>query len=114
MLERRQFLQASALAGAGLLWPQQQTDAQDDPPTEEPLNVALIGIGLQGRTLMNSLVQIPGIRIVAVCDMWEYARRYGKIYLRQYYREIAAYATHQELLSAETALDADGIDLLSS
>jgi len=47
------------------------------------LNVALIGFGAQGRVLLESLLKIDGIQLVALCDIWEYARTYGERYLKK-------------------------------
>ncbi len=105
MLKRREFLQAGAVASAGL-WLSHRPVTAEDPPPSESLSVGLIGLGTQGRALMNALVQIPGVKIVAICDMWDYARRYGKLYLRQYVGDIPVYASYQEMLDQEKSLDA--------
>ncbi len=105
MLQRRNFLKAGAAAGAALLLPHGQL-AADEPQPSDSVSVGLIGVGTQGRALMNSLVRIPGIRIAAICDMWEYARRFGRLYLRQYAGELPTYSTLQEMLDQEATLDA--------
>ena len=37
----------------------------------ETINVACIGTGGRCRKLMESLVKVPGVRIAAVCDIWD-------------------------------------------
>src|SRR5688572_22962342 len=67
---RRQFLKTTAalatgaLAGrAGRAW-----------AANEVLNVACIGAGGRCRALMKSLAAVPGVRLAAVCDIWDVAR----------------------------------------
>jgi hypothetical protein len=105
LLPRRCFLKAGAASGAAVLWPGNSGKA-GQTPASETIAVGLIGLGTQGRTLMNSLVRIPGIRIAAICDMWEYARRFGRIFLRQYAGELPTYTTVREMLDKESGLDA--------
>lgn len=70
------------------------------------VNLALIGIGSQGRELIRASLLDPRIRIVAICDIWEHARRYGQYYLKSYKFEANAYAGYREMLEKETQLDA--------
>jgi len=70
---RRTLLTSTAAAGASLAlsnlaW------AQDAAASAEPVNVALIGVGTEGRVLMDNMVKMPGIRFKAVCDIWGYYR----------------------------------------
>jgi predicted dehydrogenase len=37
----------------------------------ETINVGCIGTGGRAQTLMKSLVRLPGVRITAVCDVWD-------------------------------------------
>lgn len=68
----------------------------------ETLNIGCIGTGGRCRTLMKSLVKIPGVRITAVCDVWDAALAEGKKLA-----DPKAFATkdHHELL-ARKDLDA--------
>ena len=50
------------------------------------INVALIGFGAQGRVLLESLLKIDGIHLVAIVDIWPYARTYGERYLKAHGR----------------------------
>lgn len=106
-MQRREFLQTSAVAAAGMwIAPGQGAGAQEEVAPSEQLNVALIGVGLQGRALINAGLQIPGIRFRAICDIWEYARGYGQRYLKKYGHEAPAYADYREMLDTEKDLDA--------
>lgn len=108
-LNRRTFLKAGLAAGAGaLLNPGVRADsaAAANIPPSETLNVGLIGVGAQGRVLMNAMLQIPGVRFTAVCDIWEYHRRYGERYLSRFGHTATGYEDYREMLAEETDLDA--------
>jgi predicted dehydrogenase len=118
---RRQFLKTSTSAGlaaaiGGRVFSQEQP--QEKPPAppgpqaaakaspEDELRVALIGCGEQGRVLMEACLRIPGIRIPAVCDVWEYSRQYAAGYLNKYGQKPAVYEDYRDLLGKEKGLDA--------
>ena len=42
----------------------------------DKLNIALVGIGAEGEVLLNSILKLPNLNIVAVCDIWEYRLKY--------------------------------------
>jgi predicted dehydrogenase len=67
VFDRRHFLQASVAASlsAGITTTSQGSSAN------ETINVACIGTGGRCRKLMESLVKVPGVRIAAVCDVWD-------------------------------------------
>ena len=44
----------------------------------ETINVGCIGTGGRCRTLMKSLVKVPGVRLAAVSDIWDYSFEEGK------------------------------------
>ncbi len=73
---------------------------------KDELRVALIGCGEQGRVLLESCLRIPGIRIVAVCDIWQYSRQYASGYLNKYGQKTAVYEDYRDLLAKEESLDA--------
>src|SRR5437764_6432313 len=69
---RRDFLAASAtLATAAAVGPHVLG-------VNETLNVGCIGTGGRCRTLMKSLAKVPGVRIAAVCDVWDAALAEGR------------------------------------
>lgn len=63
-------------------------------------------MGTQGRELIRAALLDPKVRFVAVCDPWEYARRYGQYYLKNYGMEANTYADFREMLDRERRLDA--------
>jgi len=108
-LTRREFIGATAAAGAGLVLASgakvfAQTAAAASPNGK--LNVALIGFGAQGRVLLESLLKIQTIHLVAICDIWEYARTYGQRYLKAQGATVNAYENFEDLLAKEKDLQA--------
>ncbi len=111
-LSRRDFLKSSASAGLGvaLAGPALAKSAaarrmqEEKKPAE--LNIAVIGTGLQGRVLIESMLRIPEVRITAICDIWEYSQQYASRYLAKYGQEVSVYEDYRDLLSKEKNLDA--------
>ena len=66
---RRHFLIASATAVAA---------SRKAIGANDTISVGVIGSGGRARHLMKSLVKIPGVRIDAVCDIWDQALLEGK------------------------------------
>lgn len=120
ILSRRDFLAAAAaLTGSGLVMANTTgtvTSAVDTPSTgpliksgddkAETVNVAIIGVGAQGRVLIESLLHIPGIRMLAVCDIWDYSQQFGKNYLKKYGHKVNVYEDYREMLDKEKDLHA--------
>jgi len=90
MPDRRHFLAAGT---AALLT---GTESARGFQANDTLRVGCIGTGGRCRTLMRSLVQIPNVKITAVCDIWETNREEGKKLA-----DPAAFATgrHEDLLA---------------
>ena len=111
-LTRRDFLKSSASAGLGIAMaspalakPASARRFQEEKKPEE-LNVAVIGTGLQGRVLVESMLRIPEVRIRAICDIWEYSQQYASRYLLKYGQKVNVYEDYRDLLSKEKNLDA--------
>ena len=112
-LSRRQLLKALGgtallLSASRLAAAEAQTEVAAPPPvTNAPrLNVALIGAGRQGLILLEGLLKIPGIHIVALCDIWEYSSRTALGRCRAADQEPTAYTDYRELLDKEKSLHA--------
>jgi predicted dehydrogenase len=70
-MTRREMLGTTAAVTAAT-WAGANTYAAGgaaQPGPNETLNLALIGCGARGRTVMRSFQQLPGTRIAAVCDV---------------------------------------------
>lgn len=111
-LSRRDFLKSSASAGLGMalagttMTGTAFSRGKQGKRKPDVLNVALIGAGVQGRILIESCLRIPGIRIVAICDIWEYSQRYASRYLKKYGQIVRIYEDYHDLLAKEKNLDA--------
>jgi predicted dehydrogenase len=103
-LSRRSFLKTSA-AGLGALAAPLASETRTAGSTDD-LRIAIIGAGTQGRVLIESCLRIPGIRMVAICDIWGYSQRYASRYLKKYGHEVTVYEDYRELLAQEKGLDA--------
>src|SRR5947209_16304605 len=78
--------------------------ASDGKPGD--LKVGVIGAGSQGRNLIVNSLKIPGIRFVAVADIWPYAQEYAGGILKKYDQPVKTYGDYQDLLSTEKQIDA--------
>ena len=103
-LNRTQFMQTAAATGAMLATlkaraiENAELSANKNP---DQLNIALIGAGAQGRILTESCLRIPGIRFIAVCDIWSYSQRYAERYLKKYGHDVTVYEDYKELIANE-------------
>jgi predicted dehydrogenase len=110
-ITRRSFLKSSASAGLGLaLTGRSIADtvlpSQNKVSDSDSLRIALIGAGTQGRVLIESCLRIPGLRFVAVCDIWEYSQQYAQGYLNKYGHQVNVYEDYRDLLDKEKDLQA--------
>jgi predicted dehydrogenase len=104
-LTRREFL-GTAAVGAGLVL---ASGANVFGQTKSPngkINVALIGYGAQGRVLVESLLKIDTIQLVAVVDIWDYARTYAEKYLKTLGTTVRTHENYEDLLDKEKDLQA--------
>ena len=75
--DRREFLQTMSAAAAGLSTAGYTATARGYA-ANETIHVAAIGTGGRCRKLMETLNKIPGVKIVAVADIWDVHREMGK------------------------------------
>jgi len=73
---RREFLQSTTVTTAALTAGYTATSAGF--AANETINVGCIGTGGRCRRLMKSLADIPGVKITAVCDVWDRHLALGK------------------------------------
>lgn len=110
-LSRRDFLKTSAAAGLSLALagkalsqtPRVKAAAEKNP---KELRIAVIGCGAQGRVLIESILRIPAIRILAICDIWSYSQTYTHNYLKKYGQDVRVYEDFRDLLAKEKDLQA--------
>ncbi|HRJ73602.1 MAG TPA: Gfo/Idh/MocA family oxidoreductase [Terrimicrobiaceae bacterium] len=104
-LSRRSFLAASSALGAGLMLGLPRTVRAQSPESVD-LPIALIGAGAQGRLLLDALVNIPGVRVQAVCDIWKFSQTQAQAKLRKAGQQPAVYENFEDLLATEKGLAA--------
>lgn len=96
---RRDFIKATTLAGGTLLLPKWSMAGTEAP--SNTINIGLIGAGSQGRVLMNSVLKIPGVRFVAVADIWDYSSRYASGILGRFDQPVNTYQNYEDMLEKE-------------
>lgn len=101
---RRQFLSTSAKLGAFIA--AAPYISRGASAGSDPINVALIGCGEQGRILLNASLKIPDLRFVAVCDIWPYNRTYAERLLKKFSHDARPFEDYREMLSAVPEIDA--------
>ena len=114
LITRRDFIGTTAAAGAGLLLTSCSPDDSNNPAaakksTLNAINVALIGCGAEGMVLSESLMNIMNtgdIKVVAVCDIWDYARKKAKGTYKDTGFEVNTYEDYEDLLAKEKDLQA--------
>src|SRR5688572_19020910 len=74
---RRAFLESVGIGAAGLVTAGYTATAKGYA-ANETITVGCIGTGGRCRRLMQSLREIPGVRIAAVCDIWDVHLEEGK------------------------------------
>ena len=74
---RREFLEKLSWTAAGLMAAGYQATAKGYQ-ANETLNIGCIGTGGRCRRLMQSLPKIAGVRVTAVCDVWDQHLAEGK------------------------------------
>ncbi|CAN5253124.1 Gfo/Idh/MocA family oxidoreductase [soil metagenome] len=102
-ISRRHFLGTSILGAAGIsLLPQisfSKISANDK------LNIGVIGLGRQSQGLTNAFLNMPGVEVVAGCDVYGVKRQRFEQKVKQHYAEnkkkskVKIYENYQELLN---------------
>ena len=67
---RRDFLEKLGIGTAGALATGYTATARGFA-ANETLNVGCIGTGWRCRQMMGALGELPGVKIVAICDIWD-------------------------------------------
>lgn len=70
-LHRREFVQTAAATAAAVVVGQTRVKSEQTAPSEN-IHVALVGAGGQGRWDSSCLLQVPGVKITAVCEINPY------------------------------------------
>ncbi len=70
-VDRREFLHAAGATSAAALFAGLQTESALGFQANDTLRVACLGTGGRCRRLMQSLREIPNVKLAAVCDIWD-------------------------------------------
>ncbi len=110
-LNRRQFLRSAALAAGALaapsIVPASALGADGTTAPSNRVNLASIGLGIQGTGNMRAFLGKPEVHVMAVCDVHETQRAKAKKIVDDHYRsqDCAVYRDFRELM-ARKDLDA--------
>ncbi len=104
-INRRGFIRYSAAAGAGLLLTPVALSKAAAKQTQ-PINTAIIGVGRQGKILLDLLIKIPGVKMNAICDIWKYSQLIGERRSKSYNHIVTVYEDYKEMLAKEKELEA--------
>ncbi len=95
-IDRREFMQRSALAGAamGMAFGDTNAEPVKPVPAGDRITVGMIGVGARAHQLMQAIMALPDTEIVAVCDAYKgrieraVERTGGRAKVYRDYREI--------------------------
>ena len=85
---RRDFIKTSAAAAGGLVMSSSLLSAQNKGGNK--VNVAIVGMGAEGEVLLNSLLKLPYLNFVAVCDIWQPRCEYAAMRIMREYKQAPA------------------------
>jgi len=109
-VSRRNFVGLMAATGASAMLANSLSAQTAAPATAaakvEDLNVAIIGIGRQGKILLDLALKIPGIRFKAICDIWTYSQKIAVGMCKQAGQEVKVYDDYKAMLDAEKDIQA--------
>jgi len=110
LITRRDFIGTTAAAGAGLLLTSCSPGESNKPAQKKSvlnnLNVGLVGFGEEGKVLTESLLQIEGVKVVALCDIWDFHREEGVKSYKAQGVEVKGYENYEDMLAQEKDLQA--------
>jgi predicted dehydrogenase len=105
-MKRREFVAASAAAaGTSLLGldAMAETLAKRRFSPSDELNVGVIGVGSRGKYMMQLFLRIPGVRVTALCDVYEPRFAEGCEITGE---DTPAYHDYRQMLDSASDLDA--------
>jgi predicted dehydrogenase len=102
-LSRRRFIGTTAVGLAGLSFLPSITSCTK-PAKAAPIRLGFIGMGRQSMFLLNGFIQIPGVRVLAGCDVYGRKRQRFENRVNEFYKknnvpvEVKTYERYQDLL----------------
>ena len=107
VVDRRQFVKSSALAGVAVAAYHTSTAAAEDASAAETVNIAVMGVNGRGMAHVQGFAALPNCKIAAICDVDERATAKGVSFVESKH----SYKP-QALGDFRKALDDDAIDVL--
>ena len=96
---RRDFIKMAGTAAGGLVLSSGMLSAQRKGG--DKVNVAVVGYGAEGEVLMNSLLKLPYLNFVAICDIWQPRCNYASaLVMRTLKQKPARYTIQRPLRKA--------------
>ena len=113
-LNRRQFLKASTLMAAPCLLPARIWAAAGGTGPNDRIVMGFIGVGTQGRHLLNSFLPHPTVQIVAVCDVDTTRRAHHQKLVEDFYttkadRDFKGCAEHRDFREVLARKEIDAV-----
>ncbi len=118
-MKRKDFIKSSTLIAGGTLAgltiyscnPEgQSTIGMRIPGANDTINLGLIGLGMRTRQLINEFIKIPGVKILAICDIDDKRIDRASSIINNHYgsgeKACATYKDFRELLDRQ---DIDGV-----
>ncbi|MEM9664341.1 MAG: Gfo/Idh/MocA family oxidoreductase [Bacteroidota bacterium] len=103
MMQRRQFLRHAA-GGTAALWTAPWSLGATGVAPSDQVQLAVIGVGSRGRWMMEQALQVPGVRLRALCEVYEPHTAQAHETLAGL--EVPVYTDYRALLDQESELDA--------
>ncbi len=83
---RRRFLGSAALGAAGMVViPHLATSCKNAPDTD--IKLGFIGLGQQAMFLLSGFIQIPGVKVLAGCDVYGIKRKRFEKRVNEFYKK---------------------------
>jgi predicted dehydrogenase len=105
-VSRRRFLGTTAISMAGVAMFSSLAACKQNV-VDTDLKIGIIGMGQQAMFLLNGFLQIPGVKVVAGCDVYGVKRLRFEKKVKEFYStstkpvEIQTYEKYQDLLARE-------------
>ncbi|WP_430974592.1 Gfo/Idh/MocA family oxidoreductase [Sunxiuqinia rutila] len=106
-LSRRRFLGTAALGVAGISLLPAFNSCTSPAAAAEPIRLGFIGMGRQAMFLLNGFIQIPGVRVVAGCDVYGRKRQRFENRVNEFYAKnnvdvkVSTHEKYQDLIKRD-------------
>jgi predicted dehydrogenase len=108
-MKRRDFVKAASMGAAGVAASSLKLEAVVGTAARRPvapsdqISLGIIGAGSRGQYMMRQMLRVPGVRIGALCDVYEPRFAEGREITGE---ETPTYSDYRRMLDAESGLDA--------